>query len=141
MPDTDFELALSARTDAMLDACTRCGKCVEICPVTQPAGIGNVAPKDVISGVLDILRGGTQRLMRRRVFSNAPGEIGRSGPMILTRKKHKGDYTTPLWGRVCQEITPRLFCPTISGCDPSQNEKPRFATTTKRGSSVTRELV
>jgi Fe-S oxidoreductase len=57
MPDTEFEVALSARTTAMVDACTSCGKCVEICPVTAPAGVGDAAPKAVISGVLDILRG------------------------------------------------------------------------------------
>ncbi len=58
MPDTDFELALAARTHDMLDACTRCGKCVEICPVTAAAGVSDAAPKAVISGVIDILRGG-----------------------------------------------------------------------------------
>src|ERR1035437_7377567 len=42
----------------MLDACTRCGKCVEICPMTGPAGVGAAAPKEVISGVIDLLRGG-----------------------------------------------------------------------------------
>ena len=34
-----FEAALSARVDAMADACTRCGKCVEVCPVTGPGGV------------------------------------------------------------------------------------------------------
>jgi ferredoxin len=28
-----FESALQARVDDMVDACTRCGKCVEVCPV------------------------------------------------------------------------------------------------------------
>ena len=58
MTETAFESALSARTAEMLDACTRCGKCVEICPVTAAAGVGNAAPKDVIAGVLDIVRTG-----------------------------------------------------------------------------------
>ena len=57
MPDTEFEVALRARTTAMVDACTSCGKCVEICPVTAPAGVGDAAPKAVISGLLEILRG------------------------------------------------------------------------------------
>jgi Fe-S oxidoreductase len=57
MPQTDFETALAARTDAMCEACTRCGKCVEICPMTGPAGVGDATPKAVISGVIDILRG------------------------------------------------------------------------------------
>src|SRR6516162_6346290 len=52
-----FETALSARVDAMADACTRCGKCVEVCPVT---GHGEVKgePRAVISGIIDILRTG-----------------------------------------------------------------------------------
>lgn len=58
MIDTAFEVALNARTNAMVDACTRCGKCVEVCPVTDPAGVGSAAPKDVIAGVIDILRTG-----------------------------------------------------------------------------------
>ncbi len=58
MTETAFEQALSARTGEMLDACTQCGKCVEICPVTAPAGVGDATPKAVISGVLDIVRFG-----------------------------------------------------------------------------------
>ncbi|HKM87967.1 MAG TPA: (Fe-S)-binding protein [Xanthobacteraceae bacterium] len=54
MPET-FESALHARVEAMLDACTRCGKCVEVCPVTGPGGV-NAAPRTVIDGVIDILR-------------------------------------------------------------------------------------
>ena len=58
MTETAFETALTARTEQMLDACTRCGKCVEICPVTDAAGVGNATPLAVISGVIDILHGG-----------------------------------------------------------------------------------
>ena len=58
MTQTAFEAALTARTGEMLDACTRCGKCVEICPVTGPADVGKATPLAVISGVIDILRGG-----------------------------------------------------------------------------------
>jgi Fe-S oxidoreductase len=36
----------------------RCGKCVEVCPVTAPAGMAEAEPIAVISGVLDILRTG-----------------------------------------------------------------------------------
>jgi Fe-S oxidoreductase len=56
MTETAFEQALAARTAEMLDACTQCGKCVEICPVTGPAGVGDAAPKAVIAGVFDIVR-------------------------------------------------------------------------------------
>ena len=56
--ETVFERALATRTAEMIDACTRCGKCVEICPMAKPAGVGNAAPESVISGVLDIVRTG-----------------------------------------------------------------------------------
>jgi len=57
MSELSFESALSARTAEMVDACTRCGKCVEICPVTAPAGV-HAAPKDVIAGIIDIIQAG-----------------------------------------------------------------------------------
>jgi Fe-S oxidoreductase len=56
MPET-FEAALAERVATMVDACTRCGKCVEVCPVTGPGGV-NAEPREVISGILDILRTG-----------------------------------------------------------------------------------
>ncbi|HEY6258606.1 MAG TPA: (Fe-S)-binding protein [Xanthobacteraceae bacterium] len=56
MSDT-FETALAGRVEAMLDACTRCGKCVEVCPVTGPGGV-EAQPRAVIDGVIDILRSG-----------------------------------------------------------------------------------
>src|SRR2546430_9725171 len=56
MSDT-FETALSARVAAMADACTRCGKCVEVCPVTGPGGV-DAEPRAVIGGALRNLRTG-----------------------------------------------------------------------------------
>src|SRR5258708_6472999 len=53
-----FETALAARVDAMLDACTRCGKCFEACPITGAAGVAGAAPQATIAGVLDIVRSG-----------------------------------------------------------------------------------
>ncbi|MGH9810092.1 MAG: 4Fe-4S dicluster domain-containing protein, partial [Terriglobia bacterium] len=50
-----FESALQDRVEVMLDACTRCGRCVEACPVTTPGGV-TAEPKAVIDGVIDILR-------------------------------------------------------------------------------------
>jgi len=58
MTETAFELALAARVGQMLGACTQCGKCVEVCPITAPAGIAAADPKAVIAGVLDIVRFG-----------------------------------------------------------------------------------
>ena len=56
-----FEAALKARADAMADACTRCGKCVEVCPATEAAGLTveqRANPVEVISGIVDIIRSG-----------------------------------------------------------------------------------
>jgi Fe-S oxidoreductase len=58
MSEISFETALGARVDEMLNACTRCGKCVEACPSVTPAGIVDVSSRDIIGGILDILRAG-----------------------------------------------------------------------------------
>jgi Fe-S oxidoreductase len=52
-----FESALQAHVDGMIDACTRCGKCVEVCPITEPAGV-DAEPRQVIGGIIDILQNG-----------------------------------------------------------------------------------
>jgi heterodisulfide reductase subunit D len=56
--DISFETALGERVDQMLDACTRCGKCVEACPSVKPAGIADAGPEAIITGILDIVRSG-----------------------------------------------------------------------------------
>ncbi len=58
MNDISFETALGERVDDMLDACTRCGKCVEACPSVKPAGIADASSTDIISGILDMVRTG-----------------------------------------------------------------------------------
>jgi Fe-S oxidoreductase len=60
-----FEDTLSGRVEEMIDACTRCGKCVEACPVKTPAGVA-AAAQDVIVGVFDILRTGDGPAASRR---------------------------------------------------------------------------
>ena len=52
-----FEDALNGRVREIIDACTRCGKCVEVCPVTTPAGVTAPA-QEVVAGIIDILRTG-----------------------------------------------------------------------------------
>src|SRR5215475_5745371 len=58
MGEGEFEAALGARIDAMLEACTRCGKCVAVCPSVAPAGLAAADPGAVVAGVLEVVRTG-----------------------------------------------------------------------------------
>jgi Fe-S oxidoreductase len=58
MTDLSFEAALNDRTGDMLDACIKCGKCVQVCPSAAPADIAAASPVAVITGVIDLLRRG-----------------------------------------------------------------------------------
>src|SRR5262245_40780958 len=53
-----FVAALDVRISDILDRCTRCGKCVEVCPTAGPAGIDTREPTAIVGDVLEILRGG-----------------------------------------------------------------------------------
>jgi heterodisulfide reductase subunit D len=53
-----LEEMLAHRAEAMLDSCTRCGKCFAACPITAPAGLSEADPRETIAGVLDIVRDG-----------------------------------------------------------------------------------
>ena len=53
-----FVSTLDARIGEILDRCTGCGKCVEVCPTAAPAGIDTREPTAIVGDVLDILRGG-----------------------------------------------------------------------------------
>jgi heterodisulfide reductase subunit D len=53
-----FIAAIDVRIGEILDRCTRCGKCVEVCPTAGPAGVDTREPTAIVSEVLDILRGG-----------------------------------------------------------------------------------
>src|SRR5579862_1060860 len=53
-----FIAAVTARIDDTFDACTRCGKCVEACPMVEPAGLDAANAAVIVEGVLDLLRGG-----------------------------------------------------------------------------------
>lgn len=57
MTDT-FSAALEARRDEVLDRCTRCGGCFEVCPTNEPAGLAQSDPVAIVTGVLDVIRGG-----------------------------------------------------------------------------------
>ena len=50
--------SLDARVAQTIDACTACGKCLEICPMTLPGEIDVSKAEPITSSVLDILEGG-----------------------------------------------------------------------------------
>src|SRR4029077_5459487 len=52
-----LEQALDARAAVILERCTSCGACVDVCPMPGPAGIDASDPSALASGVLAILRG------------------------------------------------------------------------------------
>jgi heterodisulfide reductase subunit D len=56
MSDT-FAEGLQARAQQVLDSCTACGRCFEVCPMTAPAGLAGRDATRVTGGVLDIIRG------------------------------------------------------------------------------------
>ena len=53
-----FVDSLAERAGDVLDACTRCGRCVEVCPMVEPAGLDAAQAPGIVSGVLDLLAGG-----------------------------------------------------------------------------------
>ncbi len=48
---------LDRRIDGIVDACTMCGKCADVCPTPAAAGIDGTSPEALTKGVIDILRG------------------------------------------------------------------------------------
>jgi heterodisulfide reductase subunit D len=56
--EISFIDVLRGQTGHILEACTRCGKCAEACPMTEPAGIDTSDAPALVSGVLDLLAGG-----------------------------------------------------------------------------------
>ena len=55
--ETLFVESLEARAREIVATCTRCGRCVEVCPTAEPAGLDRRDPPAIVAEVLDILRG------------------------------------------------------------------------------------
>src|ERR1700693_4034139 len=105
--DISFEAALGERVDDMLDACTRCGKCVEVCPSVKPAGIAEATTTDIISSVVG---------------------LGASGELDIVRSG-EGAEASRKWAASCM-----LSGECIKACDYGVN--PRFLLTMARVSMV-----
>jgi heterodisulfide reductase subunit D len=72
-----FIATIDARVSDILDRCTRCAKCVEVCPTAAPAGIDTSEPAVIVGDVLDILRGGGDPASRGARWANACTGSGR----------------------------------------------------------------
>ena len=59
MDGPSFDQALHLRVADILDRCTACGACAEICPMPGPAGIDTSEPERLTAGILTLLRGGS----------------------------------------------------------------------------------
>ncbi len=62
----DFMRALGSRRAEILDACVKCGKCVEVCPMPGPAGLDVTDPAAVAAGVYTLLQTGRGPAAARR---------------------------------------------------------------------------
>ena len=70
--DGNFEGALQSNALSIAAACTRCGKCFDVCPMAASAGLEDADPGLVLTGVVDILRIGDGNAEGRR-----PGGVER----------------------------------------------------------------
>jgi heterodisulfide reductase subunit D len=68
-----FADALAARAADVVQSCTGCGKCYEVCPMPGPAGIGGVAPATITAAVRDLAGGGEGSDAARRWASVCSG--------------------------------------------------------------------
>jgi len=72
-----FIASLDLRIREILDRCTRCGKCVEVCPTAKPAGIDTRDPGAIVGDVLNILRGGGDAQSRGALWAGTCTGSGR----------------------------------------------------------------
>ena len=57
MSQATFAAALDARADEVIDRCTGCGKCFDVCPMTGPAGLAHNDSGAVTSAVRALIAG------------------------------------------------------------------------------------
>jgi heterodisulfide reductase subunit D len=67
----DIVDVLDARVEGMLDACTQCGKCVEVCPMPALDDLPIPAPGAVMGGVVGFLRAAGDSKMSLATFPEA----------------------------------------------------------------------
>jgi Fe-S oxidoreductase len=60
-----MEHALRDKVSEILERCTSCGACAEICPMPAPAGLDVADPGALAGGILTLLRGGTNEQAQR----------------------------------------------------------------------------
>jgi Fe-S oxidoreductase len=53
-----LEAYIASETETILNNCTTCGKCVEVCPMLPYGNLQAADSSHVVGGILDILRGG-----------------------------------------------------------------------------------
>lgn len=58
MSEPVLQAYVEAETREILEECTTCGKCVEVCPMLPHGNLQGADPEHVVSGILDILQGG-----------------------------------------------------------------------------------
>src|SRR5215467_12015672 len=75
--------ALRGQVDHILDACTRCGKCVEACPMVEPAGLDPADGVAITDGVLDLLAGGGGTKAAER-WAQVCTTAGSASPPVIT---------------------------------------------------------
>jgi heterodisulfide reductase subunit D len=55
--ESAFGASLEARARDIVEQCSRCGRCVEVCPTAGPAGVDRSDPASVVAQVLGLLQG------------------------------------------------------------------------------------
>ncbi|MCZ6871425.1 MAG: (Fe-S)-binding protein [Gammaproteobacteria bacterium] len=72
----EFIAGLEHCAEGILDACTRCGRCVDVCPTIQPGGVDASDPPRLVQGILDLLaeKSGTAEAGRWATLCNGSGQ-------------------------------------------------------------------